>query len=278
MSIPLTTFWNKYTLVFESHTDIASLPIPSQTYSKSGLKSNYPHYPLFSFNSAFRAIFLRDTFPKRGAFDRPHTNAFCITAHDFTMMEEENSKYKVILLGDTGVGKTSIARWQTSGSFDFKMSPTVGASHLKTTVQVSGRAVDLMLWDTAGQEQFSSLVPMYSRGAHAAILVASIVNPDSCEHLTTWQQRVISAAGRIPVVVAVNKSDLSEGAPVSFFDLRERCRSTFPVMFLVSAKTGDSIPELFRQVAEDVIRAESIQSGADDGVNLSADGSEGCSC
>lgn len=193
-------------------------------------------------------------------------------------MEEENNKYKIILLGDTGVGKTSIARYQTSGKFDFKMSPTVGASHLKTTVKIGGKSIDLMLWDTAGQEQFSSLVPMYSRGAHAAILVASIVNPDSCDHLTTWLNRLYATENKIPVIVAINKSDLAEGAPISFFQLKEKYMNTFPIMFSVSAKTGDSIPQLFQQVAEEVVKSESEKQIDSATVNLETEGQSNCGC
>ncbi|KAH0786158.1 small GTP-binding protein [Histomonas meleagridis] len=171
-------------------------------------------------------------------------------------MIEEQPKYKVILLGDTGVGKTSIVRCQSTGKFDFKMAPTVGASHIKTTIPIGDKKVDLLLWDTAGQEQFSSLVPMYSRGAHACILVASIVNPDSCDHLLTWLERLNSTNAKIPVVVAINKSDLSEGAPITFDEVKEKYSQWLPVFFFVSAKTGDCIPQLFQQVAFDAMNNE----------------------
>ena len=171
-------------------------------------------------------------------------------------MVEELPKYKVILLGDAGVGKTSIVRRQTTGNFDFKMAPTVGASHIKTTISIGEKKVDLLLWDTAGQEQFSSLVPMYSRGAHACILVASIVNPDSCDHLLTWLERLNQKDTKIPVVVAINKSDLSEGAPITFDEVKEKYSQCLPIFFFVSAKTGDCIQQLFQQVATDVMNNE----------------------
>jgi small GTP-binding protein len=161
----------------------------------------------------------------------------------------QNPKFKIILLGDSGVGKTSIARRQVEGSFDFKMTPTVGASHLRTTLTVGGETVELMLWDTAGQEQFASLVPMYARGAHVCIIVASIVNPESCNNVGVWRDRLSEAGCSPHIVVAVNKTDLVDGEPVDVDALKGHF-SGFPVLYFVSARSGDGIDQLFLNVAQ----------------------------
>jgi small GTP-binding protein len=163
------------------------------------------------------------------------------------------SRFKVILLGDTGVGKTSIARRQAQGTFEFKMTPTVGASHLRATMAVGSEQVDLLLWDTAGQEQFASLVPMYARGAHVCIIVASIVNPDSCDNITLWQERLLESGENPPIIVAINKTDLIDGAPVRVEVLKEKL-SAFPSLYFVSARTGDCIEQLFTDVAQRAVR------------------------
>jgi small GTP-binding protein len=182
-----------------------------------------------------------------------------------------HSKFKVILLGDTGVGKTSIARKQAQDTFDFKMTPTVGASHLRASVQVDHQNVDLLLWDTAGQEQFVSLVPMYARGANVCIIVGSIVNPDSCDHVQLWRDRLFNAGERPPVIVAINKIDLLEGAPLTIEAVKTKL-ATFPSLYFVSARTGVCIGSLFEEVglaalrgaqAEKVVNIDiSDQSGA----------------
>jgi small GTP-binding protein len=92
-------------------------------------------------------------------------------------MEKDSSK--IILLGDASVGKTSLARQQSCGSFDIRMMPTIGVDSLASTLAIDRRQVKLMLWDTAGQERFASLVPMYVRGANACVIVSSIVDPPS---------------------------------------------------------------------------------------------------
>jgi small GTP-binding protein len=160
----------------------------------------------------------------------------------------EDLKFKVILLGDTSVGKTSIARRQAHGSFEYRMTPTVGVDHLISTVQIGEKTVKLMLWDTAGQEQFASLVPMYVRGAQVCIIVGSIMDPDSCEHIELWKERVESAGENPPIIVAINKTDLTDGAPVSLIDMRKKYSEAYRDIFFVSARTGDCIPQLFQQV------------------------------
>jgi small GTP-binding protein len=166
-----------------------------------------------------------------------------------------SAKFKVILLGDTGVGKTSIARRQSQDTFDFKMTPTVGASHLRAAVQLDDQAVDLLLWDTAGQEQFVALVPMYARGANVCIIVGSIMNPDSCDHIPVWRDRLFDAGERPPIVAAINKIDLLEGAPLTIEAVKAKL-AAFPSLYFVSAKTGDSIPGLFTEVAQIALRGK----------------------
>jgi small GTP-binding protein len=170
----------------------------------------------------------------------------------------ESPKFKVIILGDTGVGKTSIARRRVQNTFDFKMNSTVGASHLRLKISVGGQDADLMLWDTAGQEKFSALVPIYARGAHVCLIVASIVHPDSIDNVALWRDRLEAAGEKPPIIVAVNKLDLAEGAPVGIEEVRQRL-SQFPILYFVSARTGYCIQELFIEVAQAALGMQAIE-------------------
>jgi small GTP-binding protein len=165
------------------------------------------------------------------------------------MDEDDELRFKVIIVGDVSVGKTSLARRQAFNSFEFKMESTIGIDHLTTTLHVQEQAVKLLLWDTAGQEQYKSLVPVYSRGAHVCIIVASIVDPESVEHLAMWQDRVRDKNKDVPIVVAINKVDMQEGAPMTMDAIREKWHALCPEIFFVSARTGDLVPQLFQQVA-----------------------------
>lgn len=165
----------------------------------------------------------------------------------------EIERYKVILLGDAGVGKTSLCRRYTENTFDFKMNPTIGSSHIRTRVNVDGRSVELMIWDTAGQEQFASLVPLYSRNTDVCLVVASVVNSDSCSHIMTWIKRINESGVYPSVVVAINKVDLVEDQPPSIDEIRKKYTEGIDYIFLTSARTGSGIEQLFQQVAAEAI-------------------------
>jgi small GTP-binding protein len=161
----------------------------------------------------------------------------------------EPPRFKVILLGDTTVGKTSIARRQAHSKFDFKMLTTVGVDHMASELTVNDQPIKLMLWDTAGQEEFASLVPMYVRGAHVCVIVGSIIDPDSCAHLELWQSRLEQSGEKPPIVIAINKTDLADGSSMATEeDIRTEYKKLFQHIFFVSARTGDGIEELFQQV------------------------------
>jgi small GTP-binding protein len=157
-------------------------------------------------------------------------------------------KFKVILLGDTGVGKTSIALRRVDDQFEIKRMPTIGTSHLHCPATVDGEQVELLIWDTAGQEQFAQLVPMYCRGASVCIIVASIVNSDSCDNIPVWRDRLYESGDKPPIIIAINKMDLLEGAPMTMEEIREQLEG-FEFLYFVSAKSGDCIEQLFYEAA-----------------------------
>ena len=161
----------------------------------------------------------------------------------------EIERYKVILLGDSGVGKTSLCSRQTANTFEFKMNPTIGSSHIKSRVTVHDQTVELMIWDTAGQEQFASLVPLFSRDTAVCIIVASVVNTDSCNHIMTWAKRLQDSGENPPLIVAINKIDLVEEQTLSVDEIRAKFAPDIQDIFLTSARTGAGIDQLFQQVA-----------------------------
>ena len=181
--------------------------------------------------------------------------------HSFTnivrsdpMEEVEIPRFKVIFLGDAGVGKTSIIRRQTMGTFDFKMAPTIGTGNIISEVEVDKRTVQLCIWDTAGQEQYHSIVPLYLRNVHVVVLIASLVDHVSITHLSKWKSLVETHDRDAQIVVAVNKADLQDGAPMSIDEVRNQLFDDFPVINFVSARTNSAIDELFFEIAKKAMR------------------------
>merc|ERR1719229_1176116 len=99
---------------------------------------------------------------------------------------QQRSKYKITFLGDGDVGKTCIIARFMYDTFDHNTTHTVGIDFLSKTMYLEDRVVRLQLWDTAGQERFRSLIPSYIRDSSVAIVVYSIDNRASFEHVDTW--------------------------------------------------------------------------------------------
>jgi small GTP-binding protein len=164
-------------------------------------------------------------------------------------LAKQRISFKVVLLGDSGVGKTSlITRW-TTGAFSKGTNPTVGANHQRKRLAIEGREVDLFLWDTAGQEQFQALTPLYARCAAVAILTTSIVETASFVNIDRWIDLLCSASDELPpIVLAVNKVDL-RGSPgsaqKSADDIQREYQKRFAGIFFVSAFTGEEVENMF---------------------------------
>ncbi|XP_039720631.1 ras-related protein Rab-22A isoform X3 [Pteropus medius] len=116
---------------------------------------------------------------------------------------------KVCLLGDTGVGKSSIVWRFVEDSFDPNINPTIGASFMTKTVQYQNELHKFLIWDTAGQERFRALAPMYYRGSAAAIIVYDITKEETFSTLKNWVKELRQhGPPNIVVAIAGNKCDL----------------------------------------------------------------------
>ena len=169
------------------------------------------------------------------------------------MTSKENAvcEAKVVLLGTTLVGKTTIVTRATTGNFDSSIKPTVGACYASRVFQLPEGTVKLQIWDTAGQERFKTLVPMYYRGSRAAIIVFSVADPASFEEVEFWARGATSACTTAPAMVLVgNKTDLVHERCVSQDQAREMASRINARYFEVSALDGTGVEEMFGYVAD----------------------------
>jgi small GTP-binding protein len=121
------------------------------------------------------------------------------------------AKYKLVFLGDQGVGKTSIITRFMYDSFDKNYQATIGIDFLSKTMYLEDRTVRLQLWDTAGQERFRSLIPSYIRDSSVAVVVYDITNRASFLNTSKWIEDVRNERGNDVIIILVgNKTDLSE--------------------------------------------------------------------
>ena len=120
-------------------------------------------------------------------------------------------KYKVVLLGEGRVGKTSILIRFCQNNYDDRQQPTLQASYLDKKLNVDQQSVHLSIWDTAGQERFHALGPIYYRDADAALLVYDITDGDTLGRVRKWVTELKRhASENIVMAIAGNKSDLEK--------------------------------------------------------------------
>ncbi|KAF0699261.1 Aste57867_10161 [Aphanomyces stellatus] len=118
---------------------------------------------------------------------------------------------KVVLLGDTGVGKSSLVLRFVTNNFRPYSESTIGASFMSKMLLVGDQAIKYQIWDTAGQEKYHSLAPMYYRGAAAAIVVYDITRKQSLVTLKNWVKELKQLGpDNIVIAIAGNKSDLDD--------------------------------------------------------------------
>eukprot|EP00656_Telonema_subtile_P005852 TRINITY_DN12678_c0_g1_i1.p1 TRINITY_DN12678_c0_g1~~TRINITY_DN12678_c0_g1_i1.p1 ORF type:complete len:262 (-),score=54.02 TRINITY_DN12678_c0_g1_i1:253-1038(-) len=183
-------------------------------------------------------------------FENKQTQPVCHLACLRTMPPKPKEA-KVVVLGDAGVGKTSIIQRFIAGSFEDFTKATVGASFASKTVPLeSGDNVKLSIWDTAGQEQFQSMAPIYYRNANAAILIFDLLDMESFGKAKFWIDQLQSnGPPGVAIAIVGNKVDREIERKVPSETARGYASEMDASYFETSAKTGDGVTELFSYIA-----------------------------
>ena len=160
--------------------------------------------------------------------------------------DAEVPKFKIIFLGDQGTGKSSILNRFVSDKFDPNYQATIGLDFNSKNVKIDNQDVRLLLYDTAGQEKFRSLIPMYTRDAQIILLVYDVTRKESFTHIPEWINSLTNVKKEDVIFVLVaNKIDLPE-REVTKEEGEKYAQENGPILFEeVSAKTGDGFSNLF---------------------------------
>ena len=162
------------------------------------------------------------------------------------MADEDVQHFKLIFLGDQYVGKSSILNRFYQDKFEEDYQATIGLDFHSKNVNVNGTTVRLLLYDTAGQEKFKSLIPMYIRDANIIIVVYDITNKDSFVHTEHWVNETKDLKREDAIFILVgNKLDLEENRVVTKKEAEDYATEKGFLFHEVSAKTGDQIQVLF---------------------------------
>jgi len=159
--------------------------------------------------------------------------------------------FKLVLLGDAAVGKSSLVERFCKNEFLEFQAPTIGAAFLTQQVQLDDHIVKFEIWDTAGQERYRSLAPMYYRGAAAALVVYDITAQESFQGAKTWIDE-LQRQGNADIVIGLagNKNDKEDKREVPLEEARSYAHESGCIFFETSAKTGTNVQDIFKQIAE----------------------------
>ncbi|XP_033210736.1 ras-related protein Rab-37 [Belonocnema kinseyi] len=188
------------------------------------------------------------TLHKTKTVDSPNRNA------QKNKIKEQEFTHKTILLGDSGVGKTSLLIQFDTGNFQQgNFAATVGIGFTNKLVSVDGNQVKLQIWDTAGQERFRSVTHAYYRDAHALLLLYDITNKTSYDNIRAWLGEIREYAHDDVVVILLgNKCDCGSQREISREE-GERLGREYQVPFMeTSAKTGINVEVAFHAIAREL--------------------------
>jgi Ras-related protein Rab-7A len=169
---------------------------------------------------------------------------------------------KIIILGDSGVGKTSLMNQYVNKKFSNQYKATIGADFLTKEVMIEEKLVTMQIWDTAGQERFQSLGVAFYRGADACVLVYDVTSKKSFKQLLSWQEEFLIQAlpsdpENFPFIVLGNKCDKTDSRTVSVEEAQNFCaKKTKPIdHFETSASHNLNVETAFSAIAKLAMKA-----------------------
>ncbi|XP_008397600.1 ras-related protein Rab-15-like [Poecilia reticulata] len=173
------------------------------------------------------------------------------------MAKQYDVLFRLLLLGDSGVGKTCMLRRFTEGEFDPSHISTIGVDFKMKTIEIGGLKVRIQIWDTAGQERYQTITKQYYRRAQGIIFVYDITNLPSFQHIAKWASDVDEfAPDDVQTILVGNKADEEFGRQVTK-DQGKKLAETYGMEFFeTSASTSSNISESFIRMTELVLQAQ----------------------
>lgn len=164
-----------------------------------------------------------------------------------------NLTAKILILGDSSVGKSSILMRYTENTFNTNMATTVGIDYKLKKIKVDDVELKLQIWDTAGQEKYRSLAQNYYKNSMGVLLVFDVTEEDTFDNVRNWVRQIKNHAGEnICKVLIANKADLTEERVIQTDQIKELSSDINMEAFECSAKTGMNIEAAFLHLAKEI--------------------------
>ena len=161
--------------------------------------------------------------------------------------------FKILLIGNSGVGKSSLLLRFADDTFTDNFMPTIGVDFKIRTLEVDGKTIKLQIWDTAGQERFKTITSSYYKGAHGIIVVYDVTDKESFKNIDTWMNEVEKhASDNVSRILVGNKSDLTDSRQVTTDEGKELA-DQYNIRFMeTSAKESANVEEAFTLMTKEI--------------------------
>lgn len=188
------------------------------------------------------------------------------------MNSEYDYLFKLLLIGDSGVGKSCLLLRFADDSYTDSYISTIGVDFKIRTVEIDGKTIKLQIWDTAGQERFRTITSSYYRGSHGIIVVYDVTDMDSFNHVKQWFQEIDRYATEgVTKLLVGNKSDLTAKKVVDTNTAKEFADSMGVQFIEASAKDSTNVEQAFLAMARQIkerLPSNGTGGGDKDKVNL----------
>ena len=189
-------------------------------------------------------------------------------------------KYKIMVLGESKVGKTSLIKRYTKDQFGGVYLTTVGMDFQDKIIEIEDKKVRLQVWDTAGQERFRNVTKSYFQSSHGLLVVYDITDRESFEKINFWMENIKNNAPENAKKILVgNKCDLANERQVSYEEGEKKASNYNIKFFESSAKEGTNVKEFFFYLANEIYQDEKTK-GKDNKKTVQLDskkkGKKGC--
>ncbi|MHA1385078.1 MAG: Rab family GTPase [Candidatus Helarchaeota archaeon] len=162
--------------------------------------------------------------------------------------------YKIVMLGDEAVGKTSIIIQHVEKRFDESYKMTIGTDISAKLMQLDGQNIYMLIWDIGGQEKYKILRESYLKGAFGGIIVYDVTKKSSFDHVMDWYEESREICGDIPLILVGNKIDLADDRKILETDGQRLAKEINADFFETSAKTGEKIDLVFEKLVNKIIK------------------------
>ncbi|XP_002735152.1 ras-related protein Rab-35-like [Saccoglossus kowalevskii] len=172
------------------------------------------------------------------------------------MAKEYDHLFKLLIIGDSGVGKSSLLLRFADNTFAGTYITTIGVDFKIRTIDVNGEKVKLQIWDTAGQERFRTITSTYYRGTHGVIVVYDVTAADSFVNVKRWLHEIDQNCDDVARILVGNKNDCPERKVVVTEDAKRFSEQMGIKLFETSAKDNINVEEMFNAITQLVLNVK----------------------